>query len=370
MEQQDRRNIGPDLRTAACALFVAAAFALVGCGGAAADAPTPGPIVFTARPAGAEETQLMVINPDGSGLRPLTGEGENPSWSPDGTKVIFERSGVICIADAQDGSQRCLTPAGEDSRVSAWSPDGKRIAFEKWRFPWDNEDPEVDLYVMNADGTEKTRLTSLPGSEVDASWSPDGNQIAFVNRSFSVDEYDEVTTWGDIYVVRSDGSQIPMRLTDLPGEEGVPAWSPDGKRITFSGRGDFDEDGNPKAATYVMNADGSELKRTNTRLGGERSPVGNKLAFVRTRSEYPPFGSAIVVMDEKDSEGRVVRWLPADGHSVGELVWSPDGKRLAFTDDSEQAIWVMDADGGNARRIWSIENGRWPASLYWAADDD
>jgi Tol biopolymer transport system component len=359
------RGLPPGRRGTGVAL--AAALFLAGCGGMAAS-PTPGPIVFSARPEGAFGWQLVVVNPDGSSARRLTRyDGDvGPEWSPDGTKVLFLRTTeeeAACglpacaqswVIDADGRNARRLTPLDEDVEAPAWSPDGRRIAFAKrdlGRESAEGSDYEADIYVMKADGTEPTRLTDRAGWESTPSWSPDGDQIAF-----STEDGEE----GDIFVVNSDGSEL-TRLTDLPGIEIDPTWSPDGERIAFSTQ--WIE----RADVYVMNADGSDLQRLTDPAVGETSPAwspdGDTLAFWREDDDGP----AIVLVDGNGGDERVLR--PSVGLGLGP-VWSPDGKELAFTSDDQEGVWVMDADGGNLRRVWSAGPGGDPFGMDWAAARD
>ena len=134
-----------------------------------------------------------------------------------------------------DGSgQRSLTPAaGWRSSGPDWSPDGRKIAFGG-RAP--TSPPDGGIFVSNADGSERRRLTQRGESPA---WSPDGRKIAFGERDRG------------IYVMNADGSER-RRLTQRGGvREGSPAWSPDGKMIAF-GRGI----GRGAAELYVMTADG------------------------------------------------------------------------------------------------------------------
>lgn len=97
-----------------------------------------------------------------------------------------------------------------DRDVVAWSPDGRKIAFVSYR------DGNMEIYVMNADGSGVTRLTNHPGSDAHPAWSPDGRKIAFQSDRDGNSE---------IYVMNADGSGV-TRLTYSPAYDGEPAWSP------------------------------------------------------------------------------------------------------------------------------------------------
>jgi Tol biopolymer transport system component len=354
------------VRTAA----VVFSLALAGCGGAGS--PAAGPIVFAGRPENPDVNgygwQLMVVNPDGTGFRRLTRTDGDiaPRWSPDGTKVVFERLTSdsapcdqcvqIWVVNADGGSEQRLTSVDEDADSPAWSPEGKHIAFSKRDHDRETDDInhyEADIYLMNSDGSQEKRLTDLAGVETEPTWSPDGEHIAFST---------ERREQGDIYVMDADGAKL-TRLTDRPGVEIEPTWSPDGKQIAFSTqwvqRGDI----------YVMNSDGSELRRLTDPKVGESSPAwspdGDRFAFMRFGDEV----AKIVVANEDGSEEREV---PSPGEyqfHVTRPVWSPDGKRLAFTVEEEEGIWVVDSDGGNTRKLWSGPATE-PLGLDWAAAHD
>lgn len=97
------------------------------------------------------------------------------------------------------------------------------------------------LYVMDADGSNQTRLTNNPYHDTRPTWSPDGNKVAFVSDRDGNEE---------IYAIDADGSNL-VRLTHTSASDISPAWSPDGKKIAFV------SDRNGHKNIFVMRADGS-----------------------------------------------------------------------------------------------------------------
>ena len=146
---------------------------------------------------------IYVVNSDGEGLRRLT-RGEYPAWSPVSNEIVHRACvGGGCglwIIDANTGdpdAKRRLTEGGSDGQP-AWSPNGQRIAYIS------QEDGNFEIYIINADGSGKVRLTNNPSSDGLPVWSPDGQWISF--RS------DRGGGWA-IYAVRPDGTGL-RKLVD------------------------------------------------------------------------------------------------------------------------------------------------------------
>jgi dipeptidyl aminopeptidase/acylaminoacyl peptidase len=213
----------------------------------------------------------------------------------------------------------------------AWSPDGSRIAFVGML--------PNEIYVMNADGTNPTRLTDN-NQVVDwwPAWSPDGSRIVY-----SSGVQDDL----EIYVMNADGTN-PTRLTDSPQEYGnfEPAWSPDGTRIAFTKGwlpGLYGE-------IYVMNADGTNPTRLTDNLFRNRlpkwSPDGTRIAFTSFRN-----GEYQIYMMNADGSGQT-SLTDINDHDWMQA-WSPDGSRIVFSSDrdGDSEIYVMNADGTGQTRL-------------------
>jgi Tol biopolymer transport system component len=205
----------------------------------------------------------------------------------------------------------CTPVTAEAGRVTGLP---ERITFESSR------DGVFHIYLMDPDGSNIVRLTDGPGAESDARWSPDGRRIAFTGWP---------ETGMDIYVMDADGSNL-RRLTDHPGYDREPSWSPDGRRIAFTS----DRDGNYNI--YVMDADGSNLALLTDHPSEDETPAwspdGCRIAFVSSRDHWPEAHIYVV-----DVDGSNVSSLQTDQPSTTNrdgprmAVKSPSGRSLSAT---------------------------------------
>jgi TolB protein len=311
--------------------------------------------------------------------------GPAPTWSVEGIRQIGGATSTIMsatdyVANYLAGNSGAQVSFLWDSPVTpeALFP-AEKIAFSSYR------DGNMDVYVMNPDGSDQRRLTTDSSWDWWPSWSPTRQLIAFYSGRDGASE---------IYVMNPDGSD-PRNLTQNPASDGddlfggPPSWSPDGRSIAFYS----DRGGQHAFNVYTMNADGSRARRIATGISPVWLSDDRSIAFVCTgngdsicavkrdgsnhrelvdiRLDYnqwnrrfalsPDGGSILLSYSEHGNSDVFV--VDIDGGSAVNLtespaddidpVWSPDGRFIAFASnrDGNWEIYVMNADGTDQRNV-------------------
>lgn len=188
------------------------------------------------------------------------------AWHPDGSKIAFRsntqgRTEDIVVYDFTSNSTVNLTldPPGIaiEDRQPSWSPDGENIVFSSYL------SGNMDLWIMDAEGSNKTQLFNHPGYDTEAVWSPDGMKILFrrwAENGMSLMLYDVKTS--------------KVEEINLPGHQRMPAWSPDGRWIAFVSHPELHD----RPEIYIARPDGSELQLMTRDLswGGGQNPTFRK----------------------------------------------------------------------------------------------
>lgn len=250
------------------------------------------------------QTDIFTITPgqfDRTNLTNSPGFETNPSWSADGTKMVFNSAGLYTI-DA-DGGNRTFVAGVNGGHYPVFSPSGSRIAFGQAPTFDDNN---YEVAAVNIDGSGLTNLTQSPFVDLSPSWSPDGARIAFNSARSSP---------SDIYTMNADGSAVARVTTS--GHALDPDWSPDDTRIAFM---DFGGDGD----IHVINADGT----------GE---VSLGAPGYDSEPAWSPDGAKIAFLSRRHGPGDEIYLMNADGSGATRVTYSdqpagaPAGSHLPAT---------------------------------------
>lgn len=283
---------------------------------------------------------------------PVTG----PVVVPEGRLAFVHGTAIYTIRPDGTGMEQvaaCPPLPCEALWDFSWSPDGRRIAFSR-------DDPAAgttDLWIVNADGTDLSKLTDCPGQtatgpryarrpcyDTDPAWSPDGTTIAFTRNQ-------------QLHAVNADGSDLRRLESDLSAS--TPAWSPDGTRIAFAGS-TARRDG-----VYVIDANGSDLRQLTDEPGGSGpgapawSPDGTRIAFFNTPRADGGFVGEVWVMDADGSGKERLYLSDCCVEDPAMPVWSPSGGKIAFVlgVGAGGELIVVRADGTQSEVLASADGG-------------
>jgi len=321
-------------------------------------------------------TLVSLVTPAACG-----GSGNGSDFdSEDASSIAFtvNRSGFgeIWVMDSEGRNRTRLTTAGETpsdaagSTSPAWSPDGGLIAFASTGQARNEDQRDVEIYVMRADGKETKRLTNDRVLDATPAWAPDGTRIAFAHMpGLGTEDGDGVIVVMD---ANGEGRAQITRHPEGPDMvfDSLPAWSPDGNLIAFT-RTTFTPEGQARTAIYTIDPNGNgERLLIDDAAEPAWSPDGRDIVFTSTRDRY---GETCFHECSPSGEIYLAR---ADGSGLTRLTtnraddrspaWSPDGRRISFVSDRsnpsnhENEIYVMAADGDGLRRlttndVWDLE---------------
>lgn len=328
-----------------------------------------------------------------------SGEGY---FSPDGKKIIFQSEREpgdpfyqIYILDLETGDTHRVSPGFGKTTCSFFQPGTDRVLFasthgdpdarakqkaeidfrasgKQRRYSWDY-DPNFDIYSAKQDGADLVNLTHSLGYDAEGDYSPDGKQIVFcsLRGAYPLEHlspelrkrYEQDPSYfGDIYIMNADGSSV-RRLTTAPGYDGGPFFSPDGRRIIWR---HFQENG-VIADVWTMKLDGSDKHQVTDFHSMSWAPFyypsGKYVIFTSNKLGFENFELFIV---DAAGEHEPVRVTFTPGFD-GLPVFSPDGKKLCWTSgrtgDGKSQLFLADWNDAAAQAAIAASPRRLSGSL-------
>ena len=258
-------------------------------------------------------------------------------------KIVFasDRDGnyEIYVMNADGSGQTRLTTSNYDDKWPSWSPDGTKIIFLR------DLGGNWEIYAMNVDGSGQTRLTNNNQADGSPAWSPDGTKITF-SRDLS-------DSW-EIFVMNADGSG-QTRLTYNNFDDGHSSWSPDGTKIVFLSERDDNYE------IYVMNVDGTGQTRLTNNNASDivYGSAWQGLKKTATLTLEPSTTNTYV-----DVDFNLNATLSAPRSGKATLLWAINDTRfiyrsnLAITDGKFNTIFAASSPG-----IWAFK-------VVWEGDDE
>jgi dipeptidyl aminopeptidase/acylaminoacyl peptidase len=314
------------------------------------------------------EERIWMIPRSGGDAIALTAEGvssSHPRWSPDGKSIAFlsernEGQTQIWLLNLRGGEAQRLTETPQDVEDFAWSPDGRRIVLvlrdaspeqleaakeakdkegeapakekkktakpyviDRLQFKFDEigylDRRRTHLFVFDLAAKSLAQVTSGDYDDSEPAWSPDGKLLAFTSNRSKPDP--DLTYNSDIWVVASNNSDKgahPTQVTTNPGTDTTPAWSPDGKLLTYVTQLD------PKLFDYA-----TKHIAISPAAGGEAKVLTLALDRVSITPRFSPDGKSIYFIADDDGTQNICR-VPVTG---GEIT-RPVSGRLMVNDYS------------------------------------
>lgn len=307
---------------------------------------------------------IFVMGATGESVRRLTDFGYNPAWSPTGDEILVATEGIwgpsgretisqIWAVDTQTGATRRITEG--DAVQPHWSPEGHRIAY------WAVKGGQRDIWTIPAAGGEAVRVTSDPAIDWNPVWSADGSYLYFCS-----DRGGRMNLWRVPIEERSGElrGKPEAVTTGVSASVWFPSVSGNGHRIAYTSCAwacnvrmvRF----NPSEGTAV--GEPVWITRGTRDLGRPHlSPDGEWLAYMSRRPQED------IEVIRTDGTGR--RRLTHDIHKDRHPHWSPDGKRIAFFSDRGESyeIWAINPDGSGLEQLTDTP-GEQTTNVVWSPD--
>ncbi len=305
-------------------------------------------IGFVGGPSNEDGDDIYIIRPDGSEINRLTyieGYKRANSWSPDGKWIIYSQTvgepkqAEVDLYEIEVKTKivRQITHTeGIYEHSPIYSLGGDEIVYSSVK---EGPGQKFHLFIMNRDGSDVRQVSEMP--IFNGVISPDGKKIA----------YSSSDKCEDIYTIELSTNKI-IRLTDLPGSETHPSWSPDGRWLAFMG---MDTCGNPGLTgweIYIVREDGKGLKRL-THIDEENPiwPAWAPLPAIQLNKSYTitESGSDLKLRQRPSLQAEIL-----DRLKVGEVIDVIEGPIQA-----DQYLWWRVRVEGDGLEGWVAENPGW-----------
>lgn len=260
-------------------------------------------------------------------------------------KIVYSRSDgdfeIFSINPDGTNTTRLTNNSVADTEPTV-SPNGNKIAFTR-----DSSEIDAEIYTMQMNGSNLTRITNNDSGDAQPSWSPDGTKLVYVNKAGGDAE---------IWVMNADGSNT-TQLTDNNVLDQEPAWSPDGTTIAFQRRTDLHFD------IYTMSPTGANQTRIITCndehdcVSPDWGPNSNKLTYTRWTGLLGGPVSAEVFIASADGSNAQMKTVA--GGYFAYSAFSPDGNYLVYSGGPHDELFKLTLPNGAVTAVTNTTEVEW-----------